>query len=418
MINPEIIKRNPEVLERNITRREIDFPLDELINLDRMRREVRLELDRKREALNKITDEIAELKRAGKDIEEKKEEAKKLHNEIKKLEEKLSEVDEKWKNLILNFPNIVADEIPDKEPKIVKVKGEPISYDYHRPHWEIGEKLGILNFKRGAKLSGSGFTVLEGDGALLERALINFMIDTHRKRGYKEFFTPYIVKEEIMIGTGQLPKFAYDMYKIEGENLWLIPTAEVSLVNLFRDEIINEDELPIKCVAYSACFRKEAGSWGRETRGIIRQHQFNKVELVKITKPEESYEELEKLVEDACYILELLELPYRVVMLPANDIGFSASKTYDIEVWMPGYGKYLEISSCSNCEDFQARRAMIRIRRKNGKIEYAHTLNGSGLAIGRCVAAILENYLQKDGRVKVPEVLKKYMEKDYIEGQM
>jgi seryl-tRNA synthetase len=259
--------------------------------------------------------------------------------------------------------------------------------------------------------------VLEGNGALLERSLINFMIDTHRKRGYKEFFTPYIVKEEIMIGTGQLPKFAYDMYKIEGENLWLIPTAEVSLVNLFRDEIINEDELPIKCVAYSACFRKEAGSWGRETRGIIRQHQFNKVELVKITKPEESYEELEKLVEDACYILELLELPYRVVMLPANDIGFSASKTYDIEVWMPGYGKYLEISSCSNCEDFQARRAMIRIRRKNGKVEYAHTLNGSGLAIGRCVAAILENYLQKDGRVKVPEVLKKYMEKDYIEGQ-
>jgi len=417
MINPEIIKRNPEVLERNIKRREIDFPLDELINLDRMRREVRLELDRKREALNKITDEIAELKRAGKDIEEKKEEARKLHNEIKNLQEKLSEVDEKWKNLILNFPNIVADEIPDKEPKIVKVKGEPISYEYHRPHWEIGEKLGILNFERGAKLSGSGFTVLEGDGALLERALINFMIDTHRKRGYKEFFTPYIVKEEIMIGTGQLPKFAYDMYKIEGEDLWLIPTAEVSLVNLFRDEIINEDELPIKCVAYSACFRKEAGSWGRETRGIIRQHQFNKVELVKITKPEESYEELEKLVEDACHILELLELPYRVVMLPANDIGFSASKTYDIEVWMPGYGKYLEISSCSNCEDFQARRAMIRIRRKNGKVEYAHTLNGSGLAIGRCVAAILENYLQKDGRVKIPEPLKKYMEKDYIEGQ-
>ena len=414
MINPEIIKRSPEVLERNARRRELDFPVGELVEADRLRRKLKSDIDRKRAELNRITDEIAKLKREGKDIEGKKEEARKLREEIKKLQDELSETEKKWRELILTFPNIVSDDVPDSEPKVVKVKGEPSSEEHHIPHWEIGEKLRILNFKRGAKLSGSGFTVLEGDGSTLERALINFMIDTHKKRGYKEFFTPYLVKEEIMVGTGQLPKFSYDMYKVEREDLWLIPTAEVSLVNLFRDEIIPEDELTINCVAYSACFRREAGSWGRETRGVIRQHQFNKVELVKITKPEDSYRELEKLVEDACHILDLLGLPYRVVLLPANDIGFSASKTYDIEVWMPGYGKYLEISSCSNCEDFQARRAMIRVRRKGGKVEYAHTLNGSGLAIGRCVAAILENYLQKDGKVKVPDVLRDYMKKDFI----
>jgi seryl-tRNA synthetase len=414
MINPEIIRKNPEILKENIRRREINFDVEKLIELDNKRREFQVKIDKLRSELNKITDKIAEVVRSGESAEDLKQQAKQIREEIKFLEEQREEIEKEWKKTILLYPNIVHQSIPDKEPKVVKVKGEPYSEKYHKPHWEIGEKLGILNFERGSKLSGSGFTVLEGDGALLERALINFMIDTHTKRGYKEYFAPYIVKEEIMEGTGQLPKFAHDMYHIEEDNLWLIPTAEVTLVNLFRDEIIPEEKLTLNCVSYSACFRREAGSWGRETRGLIRQHQFNKVELVKISKPEDSYDELEKLLQDACHILDLLELPYRVVLLPANDIGFSATKTYDIEVWMPGYGQYLEISSCSNCEDFQARRAMIRLRRKNGKIEYVHTLNGSGVAIGRCLAAIIENYFVESWKIKVPEVLRDYVKKDFI----
>jgi seryl-tRNA synthetase len=414
MINPELIKKNPELLRENIRKRESNFDVEMLIEKDMKRREIQMKIDSLRHELNIITDKIAELTRKNQDAEELKRKAKEIREEIKKYEEERKSVDNQWQNLILNYPNIVHQSVPEKEPKITKTWGEPKKEEFHIPHWEIGEKLKIMSEEKGAKLSGSGFTVMQGDGALLERALINFMLDTHTKNGYREIFTPYLVREEIMEGTGHLPKFAYDMYQIEKDNLWLIPTAEVTLVNLFRDEIIPEEELTINCVAYSACFRREAGSWGRETRGIIRQHQFNKVELVKISKPEESYDELENLVKDACRILELLNLPYRVVLLPANDMGFSASKTYDIEVWMPGLGKFVEISSCSNCEDFQARRAMIRLRRKSGKVEYAHTLNGSGVAIGRCLAAILENYLQKDGTVKIPEVLRDYTKKSFI----
>ncbi|GBD03094.1 Serine--tRNA ligase [bacterium HR19] len=414
MINPDLIKKNPDLLRENIRKRESNFDVELLIEKDMKRREIQMKIDSLRHELNSITDKIAELTRKNQNAEELKRKAKEIREEIKKCEEERKSVDAEWQNLILNYPNIVHESIPEKEPKIIKTWGEPKKEEFHIPHWEIGEKLKIMSEEKGAKLSGSGFTVMQGDGALLERALINFMLDTHTKNGYREIFTPYLVREEIMEGTGHLPKFAYDMYQIEKDNLWLIPTAEVTLVNLFREEIIPEDELTINCVAYSACFRREAGSWGRETRGIIRQHQFNKVELVKISKPEQSYDELENLVKDACRILELLNLPYRVVLLPANDMGFSASKTYDIEVWMPGLGKFVEISSCSNCEDFQARRAMIRLRRKNGKVEYVHTLNGSGVAIGRCLAAILENYLQKDGTVKVPPALTDYMKKSFI----
>ena len=414
MINPDLIKKNPDLLRENIRKRESNFDVELLIEKDMKRREIQMKIDSLRHELNSITDKIAELTRKNQNAEELKRKAKEIREEIKKCEEERKSVDAEWQNLILNYPNIVHESIPEKEPKIIKTWGEPKKEEFHIPHWEIGEKLKIMSEEKGAKLSGSGFTVMQGDGALLERALINFMLDTHTKNGYREIFTPYLVREEIMEGTGHLPKFAYDMYQIEKDNLWLIPTAEVTLVNLFREEIIPEDELTINCVAYSACFRREAGSWGRETRGIIRQHQFNKVELVKISKPEQSYDELENLVKDACRILELLNLPYRVVLLPANDMGFSASKTYDIEVWMPGLGKFVEISSCSNCEDFQARRAMIRLRRKNGKVEYVHTLNGSGVAIGRCLAAILENYFQKDGTVKVPEALTDYMKKSLI----
>lgn len=413
MINPDIIKRNPQILRDNIARREIDFDVDFLVKIDSERRAVQVEIDKKRGELNKITDEIEVLARDGKDISDLKEKAKKIREDIKTLEDRGEKIEKEWKKLILMFPNIVHQSVPDREIKVVKVKGEPFSESYHKPHWEIGEKIGI-DFRSGARISGSGFTVLLGVAAKLERALINFMIDEHLKRGYTEYFTPYLVKEEVMIGTGQLPKFSDDMYSIEKDNLWLIPTAEVSLVNIFRDTIIPEDKLTMNVVGYSACFRREAGAWGKETRGLIRQHQFNKVELVKISKPEDSYGEIEKLVQDACHILDLLELNYRVVLLPANDMGFSSAKTYDIEIWMPGYKNYLEISSCSNCEDFQSRRAMIRIRRKGGKVEYAHTLNGSGVAVGRCMAGIIENHLQKDGRIKIPEVLRDYMKLDYI----
>lgn len=413
MINPDIIRRNPEILRENLRRRETEFDLDKLMEADAKRRKIQVDIDKKRNELNKITEEIELQTREGKDTSLLKDEARRIRDEIKHLEVQRDEIEREWRTFILLYPNIVHRSVPDREPKIVRVKGEPFSESHHRPHWEVAKDFGI-NFEDGAKISGSGFTVLTGQIAKLERALINFMIDEHLKRGYTEYFTPYLVKEEVMVGTGQLPKFADDMYCVEKDNLWLIPTAEVSLVNIFRNTIIPEEKLTISVVGYSACFRREAGAWGKETRGLIRQHQFNKVELVKISKPEDSYDDLEKLVEDACHILDLLELSYRVVLLPANDMGFSASKTYDIEIWMPGYKKYLEISSCSNCEDFQARRALIRLRRKSGKVEYVHTLNGSGVAIGRCVAGIVENHLTKDGRIKVPEALREYMKTDYI----
>src|SRR5690606_13525945 len=335
---------------------------------------------------------------------------------IKALEDEVRDVDARLRDLLLSIPNIPHESVPygESEADNVEVRrwGTPREFSFEpKPHWEIGAKLGILDFERAAKIAGSRFVVYKGLGARLERALINFMIDVHvNEHGYTEIWPPYLVNAASMIGTGQLPKFAEDMFKVDGDDYYLIPTAEVPVTNLHRDEILSADELPKYYVAYSACFRAEAGSHGRDTRGLIRQHQFDKVELVKFVRPETSYEELEKLVADAEDILRRLGLPYRVTMMCTADVGFAAAKKYDPEVWMPSYGRYVEISSCSNFEDFQARRANIRYRpAPKAKPEYVHTLIGSGLALCRTLAAILENYQNEDGSVTIPEALRPYM---------
>ena len=422
MINPEILKTKEgvDLLTESLKRRGIDFRLEKLLEFDVKRRRIQTEIDKLRAEKNKLTDEFAKRKREKEqqDLAELTEKIKNLNEKIEKLEAEQRENNKNWREQILSIPNIPDKSVPETEPLVVKEWGLiKIENKFSKPHWEIGEQIGILDFERGASLSASGFTVLYSEAALLERALINFMIDVHaREHGYTEIFAPYLVKEEVMIGTGQLPKFKDDLY-VTDDGLYLIPTSEVTLVNICRNKIISENSLPLKFVSYSACFRKEAGTWGRETRGMTRQHQFNKVELVKITTPEESYSELESLVDDACDILRRLNLPHRVILLPANDMGFASAKTFDIEVWLPGQKKFLEISSCSNCEDFQSRRSMIRIRRrKSGKTEYAHTLNGSGVAIGRCLIAILENYYQSDGTVRIPEPLLKYTGIEKIEN--
>jgi len=320
---------------------------------------------------------------------------------------------------MLRLPNLPHESVPvgEGEEDNVEVRrwGEPKELGFKpRPHWELGEMLGILDFERGSRLAGSRFTVIKGIGARLERALINFMLDTHARRGYREVIPPHLVRPDILEGTGQLPKFEEDLYMCERDGLYLIPTAEVPLTNLFKGEILSEEDLPIYLTAYTPCYRREAGSHGKDIRGIIRQHQFNKVELVKIVHPAKSYEELESLTADAEYILRLLELPYRVVELCTGDLGFSASKTYDIEVWFPSQNRYREVSSCSNCEDFQARRMNTRFRDAKGKKRFVHTLNGSGLAVGRTLAAILENYQRKDGSVDIPKVLRDYVKADRI----
>ncbi|MGC8852437.1 MAG: serine--tRNA ligase, partial [Hydrogenobacter sp.] len=338
---------------------------------------------------------------------------------IEELETKLSFVESDMRNLMLRIPNIPHESVPigedEKDNVEVRRYGTPREFNFEpKPHWEIGEKLDILDFERGAKLSGSRFTVLKNMGAKLERALINFMLDMHAKKGYMEVLPPHLVKPEVLEGTGQLPKFEEELYKCERDNLYLIPTAEVPLTNLFRDEILREDQLPIYLMSYTPCYRREAGAYGKDIRGIIRQHQFDKVELVKIVKPEDSYEELEKLTQDAEDILKALELPYRVVLLCSGDLGFSSAKTYDIEVWFPSQNRYREVSSCSNCEDFQARRMNMRFKDSQGRNRYVHTLNGSGLAVGRTLAAILENYQREDGSVVVPHALRDYLKLDII----
>jgi seryl-tRNA synthetase len=341
---------------------------------------------------------------------------KSLSNNIKLLEQELKTVDEEINSFLMTIPNAPSERVPvgesDSDNIVVREWGKPVKFDFEsQAHWDIGESLGVLDFATAAKVTGTRFTFYKGIGARLERALINFMLDLHiEKHGYLEVFPPFMVHRNSMIGTGQLPKFEEDAFKVAGTEYFLIPTAEVPVTNMFREQILDMDNLPIKYVAYSACFRAEAGSAGRDTRGLIRQHQFNKVELVKFTTPESSYDELEKLTNDAEDVLKLLGLPYRVSILCTGDLGFSSALTYDLEVWMPSYNRYVEISSCSNFESFQARRAGIRFRRDSkSKPEYVHTLNGSGVAIGRTTAAILENYQQKDGSVIIPEVLRKYM---------
>lgn len=384
--------------------------------LDQKRRDLIVEAEKLKSKRNEVSQQVATLKREKKDAEQLILEMREVGDRIKVLDEELRSVEETLEMLMLSIPNIPADSVPvgDTEDDNVEIRqwGSLPEFGFEpKPHWEVAEHLDILDFERAGKVTGSRFVFYKGLGARLERALISFMLDLHvDEHGYKEILPPYMVNRASMTGTGQLPKFEEDAFLIESEDYFLIPTAEVPVTNFHRDEILSGEELPIRYAAFSACFRSEAGSAGRDTRGLIRQHQFNKVELVKFVKPEDSYEELEKLTNDAERVLQLLNLPYRVLSMCTGDLGFTAAKKYDIEVWIPSYGTYREISSCSNFEAFQARRANIRFRRDpKAKPEHVHTLNGSGLAIGRTVAAILENYQQEDGSVVIPEALRPYM---------
>ncbi|WP_457569475.1 serine--tRNA ligase [Desulfurobacterium sp.] len=425
MLDIKEIRKDPEKIKEKLSLRNPELPkkLEALLEIDRKRREIITELESLKALRNKLSKEIGALYREKKVDEAnlKKKQAEEASAKSKELEEILKNVEAEFNKLILAIPNIPHETVPvgkdETENVPVRYWGEKPEFDFEPvPHWEIAEKLDILDFERATKLAGSRFVIYKKWGAKLERALINFMLDLHtEEHGYEEIIPPFMVNTKTLTGTGQLPKFAEDLYKIEGEDLWLIPTAEVPLTNIHSGEILPEKELPKYYTAYTPCFRKEAGSHGKDVRGIMRLHQFNKVELVKIVHPDESYKELEKLVSEAEKVLQLLNLHYRVVALCTGDLGFSAAKTYDIEVWIPSQNRYREISSCSNCEDFQARRAMIRFRDKEGKTRFVHTLNGSGLAVGRTVIAILEQYQQKDGSVIIPDVLRKYLKKDVIE---
>lgn len=416
MLDMRFIRENTDVVRKSLEARNSDYNLDELLSLDKERREILTEVEALKKERNEVSAIIGKNAREGKDSLELKEKMSKVSSKIKELDVKVAEIDEKQRLLLLTIPNVLHSSTPfgkDEDENVeVRKWGTPRKFDFEvKPHDELGVNLDILDFERGAKLAGSRFTIYKGLGARLERALINFMLDTHTsEHGFKEILTPQLAKGEVMMGTGQLPKFAEDMYKIEGEDLYLIPTAEVTLTNMHDGEILKESELPLYYCGFTACFRQEAGSGGRDLKGLIRQHQFNKVEMVKLVHPDKSYEELEHMTRCAENILQKLGLPYRVIALCSGDIGFSAAKTYDIEVWVPSQDKYREISSCSNTEDFQARRAMIKYRDEEDKKSYfLHTLNGSGLAVGRTLLAIVENYQQEDGSIKIPDVLVPYM---------
>ncbi|MFA4044997.1 MAG: hypothetical protein HZRFUVUK_001805 [Candidatus Fervidibacterota bacterium] len=418
MLDLRLIRERPEWVKERIKLKgeNADSEIDRILELDKKRRELLVEVEALKHERNVVSEEIARRKRSGEQVQELIENMRALSERIKQLDAMVSEVEKEINQLLLVIPNIPHESVPigsDENDNVEVMRwGEPRKFDFEpKPHWEIAQNLGLIDFERGVKLSGSRFYVMTGLGAKLERALISFMLDLHvEKHGYIEVFPPFMVRRDCMIGTGQLPKFEIEAYVCERDDLWLIPTAEVPVTNLHRDEVLERDMLPLKYVAYSACFRREAGAAGKDTRGIIRVHQFNKVELVKFVEPERSYEELESLVRDAVEVLELLGLPYRVVEICTGDLGFAASKKYDPEVWMPGQGRFVEVSSCSNFEDFQARRANIRYRpAKGAKPRYVHTLNGSGLAVGRTLAALLENYQQEDGSVIIPEVLRPYM---------
>lgn len=418
MLDLRRIRNNPEEVKKALLGRGEAYAafIDEIIALDEKRREVLVKVETLKGRKNQVSAEIPKLKKAGEDVAPIMAEMKTLGEDIKNLDGNLAEIDDKIQNILLRIPNTPNPTVPigksDADNVEIRKWGEPTSFSYDpKAHWDIGTKLNILDFDRAGKITGSRFTVYKAQGARLERAIINYYLNTHIDvAGYTEILPPFMVNRKSMTGTGQLPKFEEDAFKVTNTDYFLIPTAEVPVTNLYSDEILNGEDLPLKHAAYSACFRSEAGSAGRDTRGLIRQHQFNKVELVKFTKPEDSYEELEKLTNDAERVLQGLGLPYRVVKLSTGDLGFSSACTYDIEVWMPSYNRYVEISSCSNFEDFQARRANIRYRETiKDKPQYVHTLNGSGVAIGRTVAAILENYQNQDGTVTIPEVLRTYM---------
>ena len=403
-----------------LKKRNNDLDITPAIELDKKRREILVDVEQKKASQNEISKKIPQMKKNGESTDEIFKEMKELSNKIKELDDQVREIDEELRNFMLRIPNIPNESCPvgadDSENVEQRRFGEPTKFDFEpKAHWDIGTNLDILDFERGTKIAGTRFTVYKGLGARLERAVIQYFLNTHTDNGYTEIFPPYMVNRASMTGTGQLPKFEEDAFKVTNNGYFLIPTAEVPVTNLHRDEILDGASLPIKYCAYSACFRAEAGSAGRDTRGLIRQHQFNKVELVKFTKPENSYEELEKLTHDAEVLLQGLNIPYRVVALSTGDLGFSSAKTYDIEVWMPSYGRYVEISSCSNFEDYQARRANIRYKETpKDKAQLVHTLNGSGLAVGRTVAAILENYQNEDGTVTVPDALVPYMGTEVI----
>ncbi|MCG8501451.1 MAG: serine--tRNA ligase [Firmicutes bacterium] len=416
MLDIKLLRKDPESVRAALDKRKEDFDLDDFLKLDHQRREWLYEVEQLKNKQNEASKQIPVMKKEGKDASGLLEEMKHLSGQIKALDLKVREVDQEIEKIMLTIPNIPDESVPvgDTDDDNVEIRrwGERRVFDFEpKAHWDIGENLGVLDFAAAAKVTGARFTFYKGSGARLERALINFFLDTHtEKNGYTEVFPPFMVHRNSMVGTGQLPKFEEDAFKVHDTDYFLIPTAEVPVTNMYRDQILDGSQLPIKHVAYSACFRAEAGSAGRDTRGLIRQHQFNKVELVKFVAPENSYDELETLTGDAEEVLKLLGIPYRVVKICTGDLGFTAAMKYDLEVWMPSYNRYVEISSCSNFEDFQARRAGIKYRKNpKDKAQFVHTLNGSGVAVGRTVACILENYQNEDGSVVIPEVLRGYM---------
>ncbi|WP_182186731.1 serine--tRNA ligase [Pectinatus frisingensis] len=421
MLDIKFVRDNMDRVLEMLKKRNNPMQLDDFKSLEEKRRAIIGETETLKGQRNNVSKQISEMKKKKENTDQLIIQMRQVGEKISNLDGQLRDIEDKLRDILLHIPNMLNPTVPvgkdDSDNPEVRRWGLPRQFEFTpKPHWEIGANLDILDSERAAKVSESRFTFYKGLGARLERAVISFMMDTHsNEHGYTEMLAPYIVNKDSMTGTGQLPKFAEDMFKIQDADLYLVPTAEVPATNYHRDEILDGDKLPEHYCVYTACFREEAGSAGRDTRGLIRQHQFNKVELIKFVKPETSYDELEKMVRDASHILELLEIPYHVVTLCSGDIGFTAAKTYDIEVWLPSCNMYREISSCSNVEDYQARRANIRFRRDSkAKPEYVHTLNGSGLAVGRTVAAILENYQQADGSVLIPTALRKYMSVDVI----
>ncbi|WP_368247686.1 serine--tRNA ligase [Clostridium perfringens] len=424
MLDLKKLRSNTEEVKKALSNRGEDFDvnvIDEVIALDEERRKILVDVEALKKQRNEVSAEIPKRKKAGEDVTEVMAEMREIGDKIKADDAKVAELNDKINYIMLRIPNIPNPAVPegetDEDNVEIKRWGEPTKFNFEpKAHWDLGTDLDLLDFERGGKVAGSRFTVYKGMGARLERSIINYFLDKHTfENGYTEVLPPYMVNRDSMTGTGQLPKFEEDAFKVENNGYFLIPTAEVPVTNMYRNETLEGDKLPIKHAAYSACFRAEAGSAGRDTRGLIRQHQFNKVELVKFCKPEQSYEELDKLVQDAESVLQGLGLPYRIVRICKGDLGFTATLKYDIEVWMPSYNRYVEISSCSNFEDFQARRANIKYKNSpKEKPQFVHTLNGSGVAIGRTVAAILENYQQEDGSVVIPEALKEYMRCDLL----
>jgi len=416
MLDQKFIQENPDLVIKKLAMRGMKLDLRDFLHLSKERRSNLRQMEELRFQQNTASKEIGRMKTEGEDASSRIAEMKKLADRIKSLEEQHREVDENIRKRLLEIPNLPHESVPvgssEKNNVEVRTVGERPEFDFSpQPHWDLGSDLGILDFERAAKIAGSRFAVYLGAGAMLERALISFMLDIHtREKGYKEILPPFIANRESLMATGQLPKFEEDLFRIKGYPFYMIPTAEVPVVNYFRDEILEGKDLPIRLAAYTPCFRSEAGSYGKDVRGLIRQHQFNKVELVSFSTPENSYEELEKITADAEAVLQRLGLPYRVIELCTGDIGFSSAKTYDIEIWMPHRNDYMEVSSCSNCEAFQARRANIRFRKvPKARLEFVHTLNGSGVAVGRTVSAILENDQQGDGSILIPKALRPYM---------